>query len=540
MQHSLFQFDDQTLPIRAIASDLGASEASVRNWIKTGYLLLGSDKQVTKESYALFKDEVVGSKKLIKRANKQFCSTDTARNAKQSARLDPNCPSAAYEHSLSEAEKNKEGIFYTPDEIADQFFIDLPSDRTNLIFCDPCCGTGNFLLAAIRNGLSPQNVFGIDTDLAAVEIAQLRLSNFSAFVPSNVTHGDFLQCGPTIENQPPNFDVIMTNPPWGKKLPKEKREALGRALGAGRSIDTCSLFFLAALKQLAPGGTCGFLLPDSFFNVAAFETIRRRVLGLEVVSISDFGKPFTGLLTKAIGIVVRNYNADVSSHTVRCQEAKGGRSHIRRQVHFTRNPNSIINFNCSDDEARTIDHIMSITHSTLKGRARWGLGIVTGNNARYVKKQATPDHMPVWKGSDILAHGLKSPTAYIPKALSGYQQVAPIEIYAAPEKLIYKFISNNLEFFHDKEQRFILNSANILIPDNEFGFDQIYLASYLNSIIINWLFAAIFGTHKILRGDLERLPLFLDFMESGKPFCEDELQSYLGIQEGENGTFRIA
>jgi site-specific DNA-methyltransferase (adenine-specific) len=540
MQHSLFQFDDPTLAIRAIASDLGASEASVRNWIKAGYLLLGSDKQVTKESYEIFKDEVVGSKKLVKRANKQFCSTDTAKSAKKSARIDLNCPSAIYEHSLSEAIKNKEGIFYTPDEIADQFFVNLPSDRANLSFCDPCCGTGNFLLAAIRNGFSPQNVFGIDTDMAAVEIAYQRLSEFPDFDPSNVKHGDFLRdCAPP-NLWRPKFDVMMTNPPWGKKLPKEVREVLGGTLGAGRSIDTCSLFFLAALKQLAPGGMCGFLLPDSFFNVAAFETVRRRVLALEVVSLSDFGKPFVGLLSKAIGIVVRNCNADVPNQTVRCQEVKRGSTHVRRQVHFARNPNSIINFSCTDDEARTIEHIMSFPHSTLKGHARWGLGIVTGNNARYVKKQAAPDHMPVWKGSDILALGLKSPTAYIPKDLSGYQQVAPIEVYTAPEKLIYKFISNKLEFFHDKEQRFLLNSANILIPDSEFGFDQIYLANYLNSTVINWMFRAIFGTHKILRGDLERVPLFLAFMESGKPFCDAELQSYLGIQEGENGTFRIA
>jgi site-specific DNA-methyltransferase (adenine-specific) len=540
MQHSLFQFDESTVAIRAIASDLGASEASVRNWIKTGYLLLGSDKQVTRESYALFKDEVVGSKKLIKRANKQFCSTDTARSARKSARIDLNCPSAIYENSLSEAIKNKEGIFYTPDEISDQFFVDLPSDRSSLTFCDPCCGTGNFLLAAIRNGFSPQNVFGIDTDSAAVEIAKLRLSNCSGFLPSNVTQGDFLQCDGMIGNRPPNFDVIMTNPPWGKKLPKEEREVFGRALGAGKSIDTCSLFFLAAFKQLESGGMCGFLLPDSFFNVASFESARRRVLALEVVSLSDFGKPFAGLLTKAIGIVVRNHSADVPNQTVRCNEAKSGRSHVRRQVHFARNPSAIINFNCTDDEARTIEHIMSIAHSTLKGRARWGLGIVTGNNARYVKKQAAPDHMPVWKGSDIHAQGLKPPTAYIPKDLSVYQQVAPIDVYTAPEKLIYKFISNKLEFFHDKEQRYLLNSANILIPDHEFGFDQIYLADYLNSTVINWMFSAIFGTHKILRGDLERLPLFLAFMESGKPFCDAELQSYLGIQEGENGTFRIA
>jgi site-specific DNA-methyltransferase (adenine-specific) len=539
MQELLFQFEAQTHGIGEVASELNVSEASVRNWIKTGYLILDSNKCVTADSLSRFKTEIVGSQKLVNRANKQFAkAVGPASNSKASC-SQSGCISADYEASLTPAHKNREGIFYTPDSIADRFFADLPHDREHLTFCDPCCGTGNFLMAAIRSGFSPENVFGFDTDVAAVAIAQDRLSQFSGFSRSNVKVADFLQLGSITDADAAQFDVIMTNPPWGKKLPKEQRAALGRRLGAGKSIDTCSLFLFAALKRLGGNGYCGMLLPESFFNVGTFEEARRHVLNMKIISVSDFGKPFKGLLTKAVGIILRNDTISGEEHAVLCHSTKGA-THSRQHDSFARNPGAIINFNTDTNQAQTIEHIMRQPHATLRGRARWGLGIVTGNNARFVKDRPYPAHMPVWKGSDIRSGRLMAPSCYIPEDMSIYQQVAPLDLYQAPEKMIYKFISNKLDFFRDDKQRFVLNSANIMIPSENFNFSQDYLTKYFNSSLMNWIFSSIFGTHKVLRGDLECLPLFLDFMESGDAFCEDAFHSYLGIREIENGAFRIA
>ncbi len=60
-------------------------------------------------------------------------------------------------------------------------------------------------------------------------------------------------------------------------------------------------------------------------------------------------------------------------------------------------------------------------------------------------------------------------------------------MYQAKEKLIYKFISSDLCFFCDTQQRYILNSANLLIPMN-MGITAEQLTNLLNSEIINWLF----------------------------------------------------
>ena len=260
MQDSLFDLEQDGLSVNGIALDLGVSAASVRNWIKTGYLLLDYRRRITRESFSRFKKDVIGTEKLIARANKQFLPPLKNKSDFGKVGCGTETLSAEYENSLSAAYRNQEGIFYTPGDIADDFFQNLPADRANLIFCDPCCGSGQFLIAAIRAGFSPNNIYGFDTDTDAVAIAKQRLSQFPGFDEGNVVSQDFLSAA-LMSSEQPRYDVIMTNPPWGKKLPKTTRETVGKALHAGKSVDTCSLFFAAALKQLRPNGYCGFLLP---------------------------------------------------------------------------------------------------------------------------------------------------------------------------------------------------------------------------------------------------------------------------------------
>ena len=64
------------------------------------------------------------------------------------------------------------------------------------------------------------------------------------------------------------------------------------------------------------------------------------------------------------------------------------------------------------------------------------------------------------------------------------------------------------------------------------------LADLFNSEIMNWLFKKIFNTHKVLRGDLESLPIHSQFLANGR-FIEADYLSALNIEKTDNGTFRI-
>ncbi len=201
---------------------------------------------------------------------------------------------------------------------------------------------------------------------------------------------------------------------------------------------------------------------------------------------------------------------------------------------FVRNPKSIINVWANDAEAKLIERIFTKEHITLEDGCRWGIGIVTGNNKQYCVKRQRDGYKPLTRGVDIKPNEIDKASIYLKIDLSACQQSAPRELYEAREKLIYRFISQRLTFAVDRERRYILNSANMLIIDkplsvegHEVGHEQI--AQLLNSRVMNWLYAKLFRSHKILRKDLERLPLHIGYFAQHDEFDDDSYAQYLGL-----------
>jgi site-specific DNA-methyltransferase (adenine-specific) len=269
--------------------------------------------------------------------------------------------------------------------------------------------------------------------------------------------------------------------------------------------------------------------------VATYEDARVSALSFQIERLSHYGRPFKGLLVGAVGMVLIKSDSK-KGRAIACMYENT--FFTRHEASFRKNPKSIFNISCTREDAEVIDYVYSIPHVTLRRQARWGLGIVTGNNKKFFETRFREGLMPVYKGSDITKSGLLPPSIYIPKDMSLYQQVAPIDLYEASEKLIYKFISSNLCFFHDKCSRFVVNSANILITEEQFPVSMELLCSFFNSEFVNWMFGKIFNTHKILRGDLELLPIHHQLL-MGKSFDEAEYLASINIERISGGAFRI-
>lgn len=543
MQRSFFDepiFDLISIDEAAISAKV--STATIRNWIKTGYLNIESKGFVGRDALTNFLDGLEGAKKLTGRANKsRKDSHDHEMLATDFTKLlsDPNLDLLAlsdhYEVSLSESFRNKEGIYYTPQYVVENIFDFTHIDIANLTFLDPCCGSGNFIMRALDLGFSPQNVYGYDTDPIAVELTKRRIYSKTGCITNNVLHADFL--AESLNNGSKQVDVVYTNPPWGKKLDKDEKLKFSKALDADGSVDTCSLFLFACLKRLKKNGELGLLLPDSFFNIATFESARVRSLALQVKKLIDYDRPFKGLLTKAFAIVLKNSPAEKPESVVLCKSNND--TFFRNLSSFTANPKSIINFQTNPAAAAVIEHLFAVPHITLRGSAKWGLGIVTGNNEKYSKSTYAEGYIPVFRGTDISKEGLASPACYIPSDFSLYQQVAPIELYRAPVKLIYKFISSTLCFYCDTKQRFVLNSVNMLVPNNSLPISPSQLCNLLNSEVINWVFSNIYKTHKILRGDLESMPIHAEYFLKNPEFSEDSYLAFLSLERDGRGAYRV-
>lgn len=524
-----------SVSVRDAANRVGVSVASINNWIREG-LLVGTERgHVSDASLTGFIATTLGRGKLTSRANKlnkdshdHVQLTEQVSVAIKGGRCGDKL-AAEYEQSLSESYRNREGIYYTPKAIVDDMFKNIEGDVSDKTFLEPCCGGGQFVVAALERGFRPENIYAFDTDPNAVAITKHRVKELTGTDGCNIVCGDFLMQNMSIGRK---FDYVFTNPPWGKKLKKEEKDVWADVYHAGNSTDTCSLFLAAALSLLNKRGVLGFLLPDAFFNVAAFADIRRTVLKYNVMRIADYGK-FGALLTKACALVLSN---DSAKGNVVCE--CGNDRFVRKQEDFGALPKNIINYTTDAEDNAVISYLYSMPHITLQGNARWALGIVTGDNKNILKKECGDGCVPIYRGRDITKDGLLKAEYYIDKDLSHCQQVAPMEYYQAQEKIVYRFISDKLVCYLDRHQSYILNSANLFIVNDGFSMSNGQVADMLNSDLMTWLFQHVFGTHKVLRGDLEQLPLFMDYFKEYPQFDEDDLLSYLHITR-HNGTYRI-
>lgn len=499
---------NRNLTIREAAEQLHVASVTIHNWIKEGLLVMDEDKKVTSQSIRRFRLRYAGKSRLRSRANKSqkdsFDAAEASRWVRSELETDPEGEvlSHSYEMLLAESFRNREGIFYTPLSIVDDMLKGLEINEKTL-FLDPCCGSGNFLVKAIEHGVLPENVYGFDTDPNAVEIARYRIKQLTGRDPLHLVCGDFLQESQHLEVR---FDLVFTNPPWGKKISKKERDFYVSRFHCGSS-DTCSLFLFAILQVLRPEGLAGLLMPESFFNIAAFEDARRAVLQQTLLKMKDYGKPFKNTYS-ACSLVFRHHPSEGGS-LVEC--VKEQRSYLRSHQSFEAMPKHILNYWTTDREMVYLEQLLRQPYLTLKGYAIWGMGIVTGNNTKICKHSRRAGWKPIFRGKDILPGKLKHSGLYIdPEDFPRCQQVPSLELLQSPEKLIYRFISKRLVFFCDTKQRYILNSANLLVLDDGFPLTSNQLAELMNSPLTNWLFQQIFHTHKVLRGDLELLPIFTD------------------------------
>lgn len=412
-----------------------------------------------------------------------------------------------YQSISIEGIKSRRGLYYTPSDLVENSLSQLrPPIKT---FLDPCCGTGKFLLGAARAfDLALENIFGFDRDIVATYIARVNL--LLAYPESDyepnircmdsilelATGEMFCETNPLLNS----IDAIATNPPWGAyKNETQKRHHNSRI----KSNETFSLFVEKSLHLLRKGGQLSLILPESVLNIRAHADVRELLLReTSIVAIEHLGRRFAGVFTPVIGL---NSIKGIRSKDHFVVVKNDDESNTVSQSRFMENEYYTFNIKLADYEEEVLKKIYAVEHATLIGNSEWALGIVTGNNKRFLSKEHKPGTEPIVRGYDVHPYRLRTPDTFINYAPNELQQTSREEFYRADEKLIYRFISNRLVFAYDTRRLLTLNSANILIPAIPGVSIKVTLA-FLNSKVFQYIFRKKFSTHKVLRGDLERFP----------------------------------
>ncbi len=401
-----------------------------------------------------------------------------------------------YQSYLLEGMKNITGSYYTPQKIARSMVQDLDFSNGQT-FLDPCCGSGAFLLAV--SAKNPQQIYGIDNDKTAVLIAKINMLlkyKDTAFVPQ-IYCSDYLSAQSPVQNNDiyeRKFNYIATNPPWGAM---NKNYA---SISGITSKESFSYFFVKSFNQLNKDGTIKFLFPEAVLNVKNHKDIRKFILDTAgLVSITIYEDYFSGVSTKYVDIECGK-NASRNSFYVSSGSQK--REIDINTVYQT--DNLVFNL-MSDTDMTIIKTVKEQGRYSLKN-STWALGIVTGDNKNKLHSVKLPHTEKIHTGKEIQPYVLLPAKKYIHYNRSELQQAARDEIYRAPEKLVYKFISSKLVFAYDNNGRLFLNSANILIPDIPLMNIKSVLA-FLNSTLFQFMYIKLFGEVKVLKGNLIELLL---------------------------------
>lgn len=189
---------------------------------------------------------------------------------------------------------NDGGQFFTPREVV-RVLVRVLDPRIGETVYDPCCGTGGFLAQAyehmaglgnahVRGGdeldtLKTRTFYGREKENLVYPIALANLVLHGIDEP-HIWHGNTLTgqeiYGGLFKGAPPQFRVVLTNPPFGGKEGKEAQTRF-----AYRTSATQVLFLQHVIDALENGGRCGIVLDEGVLfrtNEAAFAQTKRKLL----------------------------------------------------------------------------------------------------------------------------------------------------------------------------------------------------------------------------------------------------------------------
>ena len=403
---------------------------------------------------------------------------------------------AFYQSIQSISSKSKDGSFYTPAEILTS--ITIPENAKVL---DPCCGSGSILINTLSKNHNPDNIYAFDIDETALLICHINLILFfnNASISPHIKKHDLIFSEKmdlfSMDNE--KYDFIVTNPPWGSKLSKSEKDVL---LHNYPLLDTTEVFSIAlynSLEKLSEKGSLNFFLPESILNVSTHKNIRKFLLDSHRnIEILPLGMAFKGVqsecvLLKLSEITTAEPQIIVKKDTTYKLNAKNISA-----------PDYFISYNVSENDDNILNKIYSAKSVKLSANTKFALGIVTGNNKKYVHETKATNEEAIFRGKDILPYKLKSPEVFINFTPEVFQQVAPIEMYRS-KKIVYKFISDKITCALDNNS-LVLNSANVIISQD---YPMEILVCLFNSPIYSFVYQKKFKSKKVLKQHFQDFPL---------------------------------
>jgi len=462
-----------------------------------------------------------------------------------------------------DAKKRKEsGIYYTPDFIVDYIVKNTLKpvldncksieDLKKIKVLDPACGSGSFLIKALevihakyiefgsRGGIWTKldillnNIYGVDLDSQAVEIARLNLLinalDTRMKLPSlagNIKNGNSLISGTDEElkkyfgkdfrdKKPFNwkeefpevfkqggFDVIVGNPPYGADLDNaDKKYFSFRSLISEYQLDTYILFIDLSNQLLRSSGILGMILPNTWLTNINVDKLRQFLVSqTTLLEITNFSrKIFTGATVDNV-VLIFEKNIPKQSHKLKLNliSEEGERSHKINQSSWINQ--KVFNINVTDIERLLVQKIENGTiplekickvtvgikpYQVGKGNPVQDREIVT-NRIFDSDKQKDNTYRPYLRGRNINRYVVNPD----PKQWISYgkwlAEPRDVNLFDDNKKIIIRQTGDSLVAALDDVGFLCLNNMHTINIKNK-NYDIGYLLGLINSSLLNYYF----------------------------------------------------
>lgn len=492
-----------------------------------------------------------------------------------------------------DAKKRKEqGIYYTPSFIVDYIVKNAlkpildkctsVNDLKKIKILDPACGSGSFLIKALElinekykefnypgNELTKiqilqENIYGVDLDEQAVEIARLNLllstleeKRKLPKLDKNIKNGNSLisgtdedlkkYFGPNYREKIPfnweeqfpevfkqgGFDAIIGNPPWvftrGESFSESEKiyfNQMLRNLGMvqtekGRNIQSgklnlYSLFILKSIILLNQQGSLGFIIPNNILRATNFDLVRKFILdNTNVSEIVDLGAGiFRGVTASSIILILnkeskeskRNeYQVNIISNILDITQ-KQYKQHTVKQQHFYKNVSFAFNI-LADFSTTQISNKIKNDSIKLGDLCKYISPGIDGDKDKYVTdKEVDDNYKPLLFGKDIGRYTINFNNNWICYDRKKLNRPRDEKIYLS-KKIVLQRVSGGkkpLVASLDDDRYYTFNSINNIILNNPSSYSLYYILGIINSSLINWYYSINYSNQSELTVNISK------------------------------------
>ena len=472
--------------------------------------------------------------------------------------------------------RKSQGIYYTPKYIVEFIVKETlgevlkktkPKDLAKIKVLDPACGSGSFLTAAYDKILetltkqNPQtslfakfdilkeNIFGVDLDVQAIEIAQLNLLlkvlSQKTKLPTlqhNISSGNSLVSGNAeklekyfgsdFRNQRAfnfedefkdvfeqgGFDVIIGNPPYvqlsmEEKLPNGLKEFLLATYESSMGrLNTFGFFIRRGIELLKDNGYLGYIIPNTILTQDYYWELRKYILdNCAIESIVSFDNlPFKDAVVENVVLILKKTKSERirNNHKVTIykmnEDFSFGREKSITQKSFIQSHKYGFNVHLSEGRLELKKKLEENTKPLFAFVEINQAIALKHERAKYLSTiKENINYKPVIDGRNIERYFVKWDNTYLRYDINAIHSCKREDIFLTKEKLFFRRVGDRLIGAYDDKQLYALNTLIVMNLKKDVATNIKFLLALFNSKLLNWYYQAFLKSTKKVFSEIQ-------------------------------------